>query len=77
MLFNVDYHTQIAFTTLRLNYKDFNLAVDGAQISSLYGMLEDNTEKLGLYLHSLLWLLWYSQPFNSAHKLGDRLLSRF
>lgn len=53
MLFNVDY-TQIAFTTLRLNYKDFNLAVDGAQISSLYGMLEDNTEKLGLYLHSLL-----------------------
>lgn len=57
MLFNVDYHTQIASTTLRLNYKDFHLAVDGAQISSFYGMMEDDTEELGLYLHSLLWLL--------------------
>lgn len=33
MLFNVGYHTQIAFTTLRLNNKDFNLAMDGAHIS--------------------------------------------
>lgn len=57
MLFNVDYHTQVASTTLRLNYKDFHLAVDGAQISSFYGMMEDDTEELGLYLHSLLWLL--------------------
>lgn len=74
MVFNVDYHTQIVSTAFRLNNKDFNLDMDGAQVSSFFKECWKMIGRSRGYACIVYcWWLWYSKPFSSAPDLGNHL----